>query len=378
MLLPVAAFSGWYIAKGLPTKKSINYRSVSDAEYYMGLSFVLQNETDKAVGHLIKMLEVNSETVELHLALALLFRKKGEVDRSIRIHQNILARQDLSQILKYQVRYELGVDYYTAGLLDRAERVFSDLSNADIYSVKAAKLLAKVYEKEKNWLAAIASVRQCNDSSSSTCSSSQISHYYCELALEFIEASHFRDAADALEKARDAEFNNIRVNIIEADLLIKRHNYAGAIKQLLEVSNKNGLYISEIIDPLIRCYDEIKGQQNDAAFAPEVMSGCGSSHAQESHVVALAGTSSTEAALTFIEDNVKKKPSVQILRKYVTLLQAKVMDPEIKSSFAIINRFLDNLSDKPGAYLCYSCGYSGSRLFWQCPSCENWASLKPI
>ncbi len=379
MLLPVAAFSGWCVAKGLSTKKDIfKCRPVfSDAEYYMGLSFVLQNETDKAVDHLIKMLEVNSETVELHLALALLFRKKGEVDRSIRIHQNILTRPDLSQALNDQVLFELGLDYYAAGLLDRAEQVFCDLIRSDVYDAKACKLLINVYEKEKNWLAAINSIQRYS-SLSNVDLSSQLSHYYCELALEFIKKAHTIEAIDALHKAHDADASNVRVNIIKANLLISQKRYAEANHQLLEVANKNSLYISEIIDPLMVCYDAVREKRTTVSTV-DLLSRQGVANSTTINVISNDNIdSNAAAALAFIEDNVKQKASISVLRKYVKLLQIQASDPEVKDSFAKVNNLLDNLSDKSGSYLCHACGYAGSRLFWQCPSCKHWDSLKPI
>lgn len=378
MLLPVAAFSGWCVAKGLPTKKNkFKCRPIfSDAEYYTGLSFVLQNETDKAVDHLIKMLEVNSETVELHLALALLFRKKGEVDRSIRIHQNILTRPDLSQTLNDQVLFELGLDYYAAGLLDRAEQVFCDLTRSDIYDVKAFKLLINVYEKEKNWLAAINSIQRYTDLSNVDLDS-QLSHYYCELALELIKKTHTVEALDALQKAHRVDASNVRVNIIKANLLISQNRHEEASHQLLEVANKNSLYISEIIDPLMVCYDAVREKQTNVDTVG-LLSRQGLASSTTIHVVSNDNIDSNTAALAFIEDNVKQKASISVLRKYVKLLQIQASDPAVKDSFAKINSLLDNLSDKSGSYLCNACGYAGSRLFWQCPSCKHWDSLKPI
>src|SRR3989338_2859273 len=124
-------------------------------DYLLGLNFLLNEETDKAVDIFIKMLEVDSDTVETHLAVGKLFRRRGEVDRAIRIHQNLIARPQLEPTYREQSLFELGQDYLSAGMLDRAERVFLELVNAKSHSARALQMLIDIYQQEKSWESAI-------------------------------------------------------------------------------------------------------------------------------------------------------------------------------------------------------------------------------
>jgi lipopolysaccharide biosynthesis regulator YciM len=124
-------------------------------DYLKGLNFLLNEQTDQALEHFLEMVRVDDKTIETHFALGSLFRRRGEVDRAIRIHQNIIARPDLAAEQRDQALYSLAKDYLHAGLLDRAENLFSRLSQGSRYQVQALESLCRIYEQEKEWERAI-------------------------------------------------------------------------------------------------------------------------------------------------------------------------------------------------------------------------------
>src|SRR5690242_4385196 len=150
----------WYLGYRSRPREEAPRKSNLPRDYLVGLNFLLNEETDKAVDIFVKMLEVDSDTVETHLAVGKLFRRRGEVDRAIRIHQNLIARPQLEKVYREQSLYELGQDYLSAGMLDRAERIFLELVSAKSHSAQALRTLIDIYEQEKDWENAVKTATQ--------------------------------------------------------------------------------------------------------------------------------------------------------------------------------------------------------------------------
>src|SRR6476620_1368736 len=181
LLLALAALAGaWYLGYQSKQKKHESEKLTLPRDYLVGLNFLLNEEPDKAVDIFIKMLEVDSNTVETHLAVGKLFRRRGEVDRAIRIHQNLIARPQLDKIYREQSLYELGQDYLSAGMLDRAERIFLELVNTKSLSAKALQTLIDIYQQEKDWEKAVQTAVQYESVTKQTMHT-VIAHYYCEI-----------------------------------------------------------------------------------------------------------------------------------------------------------------------------------------------------
>ena len=156
-------------------------------DYLKGLNFLLNEQTDQAVDHFLKMVRVDDNTIETHFALGNLFRKRGEVNRAIKIHQNIIARPDITEEQRNQAFYSLAKDYRHAGLLDRAEVLFIRLKDKSEFISESLKNLINIYEQEKEWSKAIEIAKKLNKLYPNDSLDMQISHYHCELAEEAID-----------------------------------------------------------------------------------------------------------------------------------------------------------------------------------------------
>ena len=179
LLLPVAFLIGWYIGNSSKIKSKVS-KNIS-LEYFKGLNFVLNEQPDKAIEVFIKMVEVDNDTVDTHLALSNLFRRRGEVDRAIRIHQNLIARTTLSETERAHALLELGMDYMRSGLLDRAEKLFLELLDIGFYLKEAHFNLLEIYQQEKDWENAIVIAKKY-ETISKVSLSSTIAQFFCELA----------------------------------------------------------------------------------------------------------------------------------------------------------------------------------------------------
>src|SRR5690606_16744100 len=166
----------------------------------------------------MRMVEVDSETVETHFALASLFRRRGEVDRAIRIHQNLIARPSLSRVHREQALYELGEDYMRAGLFDRAESLFVEISKAGAYVPSALRHLMAIYEQQSDWDQAIAAAQRLElvDGRSQR---RVIAHYWCELAGLAAEAGQRRRALQFVQKAQATDPGSARAGMLKGELL---------------------------------------------------------------------------------------------------------------------------------------------------------------
>ncbi|MBV8803080.1 MAG: lipopolysaccharide assembly protein LapB, partial [Gammaproteobacteria bacterium] len=213
LLLVLAGLScAWYLGYHTRLKRFAAEKLNLPRDYLVGLNYLLNEEPDKAVDVFIKMLEVDSNTVETHLAVGKLFRRRGEVDRAIRIHQNLIARPQLDKAYREQSLFELGQDYLSAGFLDRAERIFLEILNIKEYSVPALRALLDIYQQEKDWENAIQIAKKLAVATKKP-TKHMIAHYYCELADNAFHKNQNEQATDYLQQALDSDENCVRASL---------------------------------------------------------------------------------------------------------------------------------------------------------------------
>jgi len=214
-LLPIAALSGWLAARAHYKKKYRPQDLKITPEYFKGLNYLLNEQPDKAIDVFIRLLEVNSETVETHLALANLFRRRGETDRAIRIHQNLIARPTLNSSQRIQALVELGLDYMNAGVLDRAEQLFLELLQQSSPPEQAIKQLLRIYQQEKHWDKAIEMAKRLQPNKNNDIGI-LIAQFYCELAEQKFD-SNPTSIAQILKQAHAYDPNCVRASLLEAN-----------------------------------------------------------------------------------------------------------------------------------------------------------------
>src|SRR5215210_1655972 len=179
LALPLFFVLGWLAAR-IDIKQLVSESRALPMSYFKGLNFLLNEQPDKAIEAFIEVVKVDPQTVELHFALGNLFRRRGEVERAIRMHQNLADRTDLATEQRVTALYELAQDYLKAGLLDRAEEMFLKLQGSP-YEQTALKFLLEIYEQEKDWLKAI-DISKKMDSVTGQSSQREIAHFFCEMA----------------------------------------------------------------------------------------------------------------------------------------------------------------------------------------------------
>ncbi len=374
LFLAAALGCGWYLGFKTKQRKDSNNPTNLPRDYLLGLNFLINEEPDKAVDVLIKMLEVDSNTVETHLAVGSLFRRRGEFDRAIRIHQNLIARPNLDKKFRDKSLYELGQDYLSAGVLDRAERIFLEVLDIKSYSAKASSALLDIYQQEKEWENAIQMAYKVE---SLTKKNMQhiIAHYFCELADIEFDNNNLSKGHNYLKQAFVADSSCVRASILQAKLFISSGDHKGSLKVLKRIKDQNLDYLSEAIDIISECYEAIGKPKEFLAYLTKVL------HLHPDIILAEALAEHTKRlegsreAFHFVSNFVKKNPSFKGFQLYVKLY-LECASGTLKEDLQVL-QVLSNklLSDKPD-YQCHSCGFSAKTLNWLCPGCKQWSTMK--
>ncbi|TDJ17272.1 MAG: lipopolysaccharide assembly protein LapB [Gammaproteobacteria bacterium] len=375
-LLPVVAFSGWLYGRHGNTSLGTSYKDRLHPEYFKGLNYVLNEQPDKAIEVFVKMLEVDSETVETHLALGNLFRRRGEVDRAIRIHQNLIARPNLNKEQRALALLELGMDYMRSGLFDRAESLFIELVEIGLYSVAAFTELLDIYQQEKDWENAIKTARRLELSSGRSLKEN-IAHFYCEQANELQNHGHDRGARELLKKAINIDANCVRASLIEAGIFKEEGKFKQAIRVYKRVERQDAEYIPEAVTPLLECYRQLEKLDEFRDYLRTIVDTHGGITPMIMLVELIAEQDDEEEAIKYITTELKKRPTVRGVDRLIeyALIPAQ---GKAKDDLMTIKDLTGKLLEDRPIYQCNHCGFDAKALHWQCPSCKNWNTVKPI
>ena len=379
LLLPVAAASGWVAAKNSSRKKSQNRGSPSflSERYIRGLNYLLNEQQDKALEFFVELVEVDSETVETHLVLGSLFRRRGEVDRAIRIHQNLIARPNLERPHKIQALLELGKDYMKAGLLDRAEGVFNELISLGSESSEPYSLLRDIYVQESEWERAIETSRQFERFSKEP-QDVMISQFYCELAEKELKQGSVNQAVSYAKKASSLDKNNVRTSLILADCARENQDYKKAIQNLSLVMQQDAKFFPVVLPVVKDCIHQSGKQEDLAKFlmrAEQSYDGPSLIRAQTDFLI--QGNKLADAREVLDEIFSEKKFTPELIQSYASLLSLDHNDSLPEPLFKVIDTMAE-LGQDEFSYRCKQCGFEAMSLFWQCPSCHGWNTVYPI
>jgi len=376
VLLPLAAFSGWWVAKRGNSQPTSGGRSELSAEYFSGLNFLLNEQPDKAVDVFVKMLEVDSETVETHLALGNLFRRRGEGDRAIRIHQNLIARPTLTREQRAQALLELGKDYMRAGFLDRAENLFLELVDDRFHRASALDHLLDIYQQERDWEKAILTARKIEANTGKRMSAVS-AQFCCELAEMASDRGEKRLALKTLKRAVAYDKTCVRATLLIGQLEKETNNTKAAIRTYKQVEHQDPTYLSEIIEPMVECHKALGMLDDMESYLKHILNQGGGTSALLALADIVCKKGGELAAAQTIIQYLKNKPSVKGLDR---LIEYNLVGSEgaARENLQILKDITTKLVERYPIYKCDNCGFTGKTLHWQCPTCRTWNSTKPI
>ena len=370
-LLPVAALSGWLLAMRHYKKQPQRHAKAFNPEYFKGLNYLLNEQPDKAIDVFIGLLEVNSETVETHLALANLFRRRGETERAIRIHQNLIARPSLHGEQRLQAMVELGLDYMHAGVLDRAEHLFLELLQQPQPHPEAAKQLMRIYQQEKKWAQAIEMGKQI-DASKTAQVKPLIAQFYCELAEQYTDHDR-HEAFNMLKQALSHDENCVRASLLEARLFLSIKQPRKALSALQNIEQQNPKFLSEALPFWHEAYQQLgdlPALRNQLTQLISRHPHLTSARIMLTHIV--AELENSKAAQQMLYEQLHHHPSVEGLHTLIKLGENNQI-----ALIPLIERITRTMVEKGDRYTCKNCGFSGKTMHWLCPGCASWGTVRP-
>jgi len=376
VLLPVAAASGWWAARRSAIKEKNTYMG-RDPAYFRGLNYLLDEQPDKAIDVFIKLLEVDAETVETHLALGNLFRRRGEVDRAIRIHQNLIARPTLSREQRALALLELGQDYMRAGLFDRAESLFSELVDMGLHRERALSNLKEIYQQEKDWTHCLEVARQL-EAVCGQAHSTEIAHYYCEQAEEAREADDLNGAWTLTRKALGVDRRCARATLLQADIERARNDPKAAIKSYRQVIQQDADFLTEALPGLLECCSQTGDRQELATYLHGLYIQQRDTRVLLVLTDLLQQESGDAVAERLVGEHLQQHADLLALERFVAIKRRSADAGDHRDILEILQQLVRRLLEKQPAYLCSRCGFSARRLHWQCPGCKGWGTVRPL
>ncbi|MFZ4835440.1 lipopolysaccharide assembly protein LapB [Rouxiella sp. Mn2063] len=377
LLLPVAAAYGWYMGRRSSQQDKQQNANRLSREYVAGVNFLLSNQQDKAVDLFLDMLKEDSSAVEAHLTLGNLFRSRGEVDRAIRIHQSLMESASLTFEQRLLAVQQLGRDYMAAGFYDRAEDMFSQLLKEEDFQLFALEQLLVIYQATSDWQSAIDIAEKLVKLGKDN-RRKEIAHFYCELALQAMSSDDMDKATGLLKKASSADKLCARVSIMQGRILLAQTEYAKAAEVLKKVLEQDKELVSEILPILQECYQHLEQPQQWADFIKRCVDENTGASAELMLAEVIYHNEGRDVAQVYMNRQLQRHPTMRVFYHLMDYHLADVEEGRAKESLVLLRDLVgEQIRTKP-RYRCHKCGFTAHSLYWHCPSCRKWATIKPI
>ena len=373
LALPLFFALGWMAAR-VDIRHLLSESRALPSSYFKGLNFLLNEQPDKAIEVFIDAVKVDPQTIELHFALGNLFRRRGEIERAIRMHQNLVSRADLGDEQKTLALYELAQDYLKAGLLDRAEELFLKLEHT-AYAEPVLQFLLEIYEQEKDWQKAIVIAGKLETVTGHS-HQKNIANFHCEMASNEMMHSRADAARPFIERALSHHRLCVRANLLLGDLELSQGHVEAAISAWKRIESQNPDYLSLVAERLFRAFK----QQDKAAEGVTLLRGYLAKYPSQDllstvfdGVLTLEGG---QAAYALVRDELRRSPTLLGLDK---LLEAQLIEApaEKRLDLEMTRNLVHQHSRGLAMYKCDHCGFRARQFYWHCPACASWETYSP-
>lgn len=383
VLLLIAITAGWFLGRLGATKSARPKAAGSDLfqDYFVGLNYLLNDEPDEAIDTFIKALEINSETIETHLALGALLRRRGKVDKAINVHQALLARPNLERDFSNSVRLQLALNYIAAGLLDRAERLLKEvLDDGGEARWDALRQLITIYQTEKEWENAIACSSELLKSAGFRKDPTLLggaAHYCCEIAEQHLHNNQDAQARAEIKRAFTFERKSIRAMLLLADIEQRGGKYKAAVKELLRVRAAKPEFIPLLLEPLASCHESLGSAADFEKLLRAMVLEDSNTEAALMLAKLTSARSENADAIALLREHLEHSSSQGVLIELLRL-QLDGVDENVASSLESLLHLVESEAQGSSEYRCHNCGFETKSFFWMCPSCKQWDKIRPI
>ena len=373
LIFPLFFGMGWLAAR-IDIKELLSESSALPQSYFQGLNFLLNEQQDKAIEALIEVVKVDPQTIELHFALGSLFRRRGEVDRALRMHHNLVDRADLDNDKRQQAIFELAQDYLKAGIFDRAESLFRELGNTR-YAKPALEFLLELFQKEHDWLKAI-EVTQRLTTVAGQPYGKPAAFFYCELAGEEIAAGDPAAARGHLQQALAVYPNAVRATMMLGDMVAGEGKLEEAVAIWKNIEAQDAQYLPLVAERLLNAHRSLEREAEGIALLRDYL---GKYHSLDLMNVVFDGVLKNEgsgAAYQLVRDELQRNPTLLGLDK---LLEARLLEVpmERRADVELVKDLVHKRTRNLAMYHCAHCGFKARQFYWHCPACQAWDSYSP-
>lgn len=386
LLLPLAFYSGWKVARR-KLRKVGNTKDQLSGKFVKGVNYLLNEEPDKALEVFLNYPEIDEYTAETYHLLGNSFRNRGEVDRALRIHQNLIARASLNNKQKQKAMYSLGQDFYAAGMLDRAESVFNELLNAPqtvdhLSKASVCTSLRIIYEHTQEWEKAIEAShcfsRFSQKKSNKDDIESLIAHYYCELADEALIKGNIHHVEQYIGKAKRHSKKFTRMLILEADVLLHQNNYKKAFNKYVQIIKFDSRLFSMLFDKmekaalktnlvntLLKNIQKQYSQNKEKSFFEKII-----------YISKKYKIESESIDAMIVKELSSTKLNIESIYRASTYIKGDNTNITSTVGLDAINKALGIYLEGQSSFRCVHCGYKMHNYIWRCPACNHWDTIE--
>ena len=370
LFFPLFFALGWAAAR-IDIKHLVKESRALPRSYFQGLNFLLNEQPDRAIEAFVDAVRVDPQTVELHFALGSLFRRRGETERAIRMHQGLIEREDLPQDIKLQAIVELGQDFLKAGLLDRAEEIFERL-RASALAEEAKRNLLEIYQQEKDWEKAIAIAAELPD----IATQKDIAEYYCELAAAELIRSRPEQARQHLQTALEKNRKCVRASLLQGDMEMQEGRHADAIACWQRIEQQDPTYLALVANRLLEAFRKMDRRDEGLQLLRGYLGHYPSLDLLDVVFELVLEADGGEAAYELVRDELKRNPTLLGLDR---LIQARSLTapPETRVDLDLAKSIVQGYTRRLARYRCDNCGFKARQFYWRCPACGGWETYSP-
>ena len=370
LFFPLFFGLGWAAAR-VDIRHLVKESRALPRSYFQGLNFLLNEQPDRAIESFVEAVKIDPQTVELHFALGSLFRRRGETERAIRMHQSLIERDDLPQDLKLEALSELGQDYLKAGLLDRAEEIFDKLRESP-RSEDAKRNLLEIYQLEKDWEKAIAIAAELPD----VASQKEIAEYYCELAAAEMIRSRPDAAAGHLKSALERNRKCVRASLLQGDIAAQQDRLDEAIACWQRIEQQDPPYLALVAKRLMDAFRKRERRDDGLLLLRNYLERYPSLDLLDVVFQLVLECEGPDAAYVLVRDELKRNPT---LLGFDKLIEARslVTPPESRADLDLAKGIVQGYTRRLARYRCDNCGFKARQFYWRCPACGGWETYSP-
>ncbi|MDY0012814.1 MAG: lipopolysaccharide assembly protein LapB [Rhodocyclaceae bacterium] len=373
LALPLFFALGWLAAR-IDIRQVVHESRALPRSYLTGLNFLLNEQPNKAIDAFIEAVKIDPQTVELHFALGSLFRRRGETDRAIRMHQNLVDRDDLSEDQRLQALAELGQDFLKAGLLDRAESVFTRLRGTRLNEV-ALQYLLEIYQQEKDWRKAIDAAQALPDHESLLWRK-EVANFHCEIAAGDLANSRFDAAGQALAQALEVNPKCVRASIILGDLRLAEGREDEALEVWKRVEVQDPVYLALVAERIMDAYRRMGRVEQGIALLRSYLDQHPSLDLLDEVFHWELEKAGPAPAYELVREELRRNPTLLGLDK---LLEAALLtaSADARGDLELMKQLIHGHTRRVARYRCNTCGFKARQLYWRCPACGGWETYPP-